>query len=65
MKLVCTWNLTPGSGSSPERITVRFEPRGTSTEVIVVHEEIASAPAREGHARGWEECLDGLEALGA
>lgn len=46
-----------------ERVTVRFEPRDDATEVIVVHERIASPGAREGHEHGWIGCLDGLDAF--
>jgi hypothetical protein len=43
-------------------VTVRFEPRGETTEVVVVHEDIPSEPVRESHEAGWSGCLDGLEA---
>lgn len=46
-----------------ERVTVRFEPRDNATEVIVVHERIASPAACEIHEQGWNGCLDGLEEL--
>jgi uncharacterized protein YndB with AHSA1/START domain len=59
-RLVYTWRLD--SQTEPERVTVRLEPRGESTEVIVVHERISDDAARRGHAEGWEGCLTGLEA---
>jgi uncharacterized protein YndB with AHSA1/START domain len=59
-RLVYTWRLD--SQPDPERVTVRFEPRGNSTEVIVVHERISDDAARRGHGEGWEGCLNGLEA---
>jgi uncharacterized protein YndB with AHSA1/START domain len=59
-KLVFSWHLEPGSGAA-ERVTVRFEPRDGATEVIIVHEQIASPESRETHAMGWQECLEGLE----
>jgi hypothetical protein len=40
---------------------VRFQPRGSATEVIVVHEQIANETFRESHELGWIGCLDGLE----
>jgi hypothetical protein len=40
---------------------VTFTPRGDSTEVVVVHEDIPAEPVRESHERGWQGCLDGLE----
>ncbi len=58
-KLVYTWKVEPAN-SDPERVTVRFEPHELGTEVIVVHERIASEPARDQHQGGWEGCLDGL-----
>jgi uncharacterized protein YndB with AHSA1/START domain len=58
-KLVFSWRL--GSDSpAPERVTVRFEPRGGATEVIVIHERIASAASRSTHEQGWNGCLEGL-----
>lgn len=63
-RLAYTWQLS-GAGVSPrdvvERVTVTFTPRGTGTEVVVVHERIADASTRAGHERGWNECLDALE----
>jgi Activator of Hsp90 ATPase homolog 1-like protein len=41
-------------------VTVRFEPRGEFTEVIVTHEQIAGDAVRRGHELGWEGCLEGL-----
>jgi uncharacterized protein YndB with AHSA1/START domain len=67
--LVYSWALSPGEiapgGTMPpvqavERVTVRFQPRGETTEVVVVHERIADEPARVSHERGWFGCLDGL-----
>ena len=58
--LVYTWRLEPGVAGD-ERVTVRFEPRGDSTEVVICHEWIANATARDQHEAGWNGCLDGLE----
>jgi uncharacterized protein YndB with AHSA1/START domain len=57
-ELVFTWRIEPGGAA--EQVTVRFEPRGSETEVVVVHERIASAEARDEHGQGWEGCLAGL-----
>ena len=60
-KLVYTWRIDDG-GDEPSLVTVRFEARaGASTEVIVVHERIASMPVRESHEQGWVGCLEGLD----
>lgn len=58
-ELVYTWRLE-GVGDQDERVTVRFSGRGESTEVVITHERIATPQMREGHAQGWEGCLDGL-----
>jgi uncharacterized protein YndB with AHSA1/START domain len=60
-RLVFTWRLEPGNALA-EQVTVRFEPRGSSTEVIIVHERIANEHARAEHEQGWEGCLTGLAA---
>jgi uncharacterized protein YndB with AHSA1/START domain len=59
-RLVYTWGLEPHA-SAPERVTVRFEPRGDLTEVIVLHERISDEAVRDRHEKGWEGCLDGLQ----
>ena len=70
--LVYSWELAAGAiapgGAAPpkqavERVTVRFEPRGDVTDVIVQHERVADEAARADHERGWIGCLDGLEEL--
>jgi uncharacterized protein YndB with AHSA1/START domain len=62
-KLVYTWRV--GDAADAERVTVRFEPRGASTEIVVTHERIATEDARAGHEGGWNGCLDGLARLAA
>jgi uncharacterized protein YndB with AHSA1/START domain len=57
--LVFSWRLEPGPGLD-ERVTVRFEPRGDATEIVIVHERIASEETRASHEAGWRGCLDGL-----
>jgi len=41
-------------------VTVRFEPRGSATEVIVLHERIADEATSADHEHGWNGCLDNL-----
>jgi len=65
-RLVYSWSIDAGSPqpSQPERVTVRFDEidRGT-TDVVIVHERIATDELRRGHEIGWHGCLDGLEAF--
>lgn len=59
-RLIYTWQIEGAAGAA-ERVTVRFEPRGAVTDVVVRHERIADPAAREQHLAGWIGCLDGLE----
>ena len=59
LELVYSWRLE-GSKGVTERVTVRFEGSGNTTEVVVLHECIADAPSRGRHEKGWDGCLDGL-----
>ena len=40
---------------------IRFEERGETTEVIVLHDHIPSEAVKVSHEGGWTGCLDGLE----
>jgi uncharacterized protein YndB with AHSA1/START domain len=57
--LVYSWRLEPGEGGN-ERVTVRFDPHGDMTEVVVLHEQIPDTATRDQHEMGWNGCLDGL-----
>lgn len=55
------------SGTDPQfdpdaaqRVTVRFLPKGTKTEIVVEHSHIPDAQTRSNHNFGWLGCLDGL-----
>ncbi|MEO7095405.1 MAG: SRPBCC family protein, partial [Polyangiales bacterium] len=61
-RLVYSWRIDQET-TAGSRVTVRFEPRGTGTEVIVVHERIDSEATRADHEKGWLGCLDGLAAM--
>lgn len=58
-KLVYTWRVGSEEGAS-ERVTVTFEARGPTTEVIVTHERIPTDALRALHLQGWLGCLEGL-----
>jgi uncharacterized protein YndB with AHSA1/START domain len=58
-RLAYTWSLE-GIAGPAERVTVRFEPLGGVTEVVVTHERIADEATRDQHERGWIGCLHGL-----
>ncbi len=58
-KLVYTWHA--GQSAESSVVTVRFEERGDTTEVIVLHDRIPSEAVKVSHEGGWAGCLDGLE----
>jgi uncharacterized protein YndB with AHSA1/START domain len=58
-----TYGWVVDGKQASERVTVRFEPRGNATEVVVVHERIADPIARDQHEQGWDGCLFGLARL--
>jgi uncharacterized protein YndB with AHSA1/START domain len=58
-ELVYTWRVD-AQNTGAELVTVRFEPRDASTEIVVTHERIGHEAARAGHETGWIGCLDGL-----
>jgi uncharacterized protein YndB with AHSA1/START domain len=59
-RLVYTWHMGQGAEES-SLVTVHFQSRGEATDVVVVHESVPSAAARDSHEKGWNGCLDGLE----
>jgi glutathione S-transferase len=62
-KLVYTWRLgNPPDGREQSQVTVRFEPRSSGTEVIVIHERMATPELRDHTVLGWQGCLEKLDA---
>ena len=57
--LTYTWSIEPDN-ERPERVSVSFEARGDSTEVVIVHSRIFDAVAQKRHEAGWLGCLEGL-----
>jgi len=58
-KLVYTWRMDNDENEA-SLVTVRFEPHGDQTEVVIVHAQIPSHAARVSHEAGWTGCLHGL-----
>ena len=60
-RLVYSWQIEGSAATADsEIVTVRFDAHGDTTEVIVVHERIASEKTVRDHEAGWEGCLDAL-----
>lgn len=62
-ELIYTWLVGGGIHGPASRVHVRFESKGTDTEVIIQHDRIDGEATRDNHQAGWLGCLDGLEAL--
>src|SRR5262249_54865386 len=62
-RLVFTWAWEEMPNRGLSRVTVSFEPKRAGTRVVLVHEQLPDAEAREAHAHGWNGCLDKLVRL--
>jgi uncharacterized protein YndB with AHSA1/START domain len=59
-RIVFTWNSTY-AGDHGSLVTVEFNARGRSTEIVITHERLPSAEMVEAHAGGWNGILDRIE----
>lgn len=58
-RLVFTWGWE-GDPSPETLVTVELRPVGQETELVLVHERLASEESRDKHLQGWIGCLDKL-----
>jgi uncharacterized protein YndB with AHSA1/START domain len=56
-ELAFTWCV---DGGVFERVSVRLAAVRDETDVVIVHQKIATDAARKSHERGWDGCLAGL-----
>lgn len=61
-KLAFTWGWEEGDGEPETLVTVELLERDGGTEVVLTHEGFAGAEERDDHRKGWEGCLEQLEA---
>jgi uncharacterized protein YndB with AHSA1/START domain len=61
-RLVYTWGWEDSSVKDSV-VTVEFQDRGKSTEVILRHERLPDADSRARHTEGWTECMEKFVAL--
>lgn len=67
-KLMFTWAWEEeiscaGTGPEAQRetlVTVEFHDRGGTTELVLTHEYLPDAAARDKHGEGWTGCLNRL-----
>ena len=64
VRLVFTWNweVGPPFGSNT-LVTVEFREAEGGTELVLIHERFDSEQARDEHTKGWNGCLEKLEAI--
>jgi len=62
-RLVFSWSWAEMPERNLGRVTVSLEPKGTGTRVVLVHEQLPDADARQKHGQGWNGCLDRLARL--
>jgi uncharacterized protein YndB with AHSA1/START domain len=60
-KLVFTWCWITLPPERQSQVTVTLKPLGAETVLILTHEQLFDAAAREGHLYGWGGALDKLE----
>jgi uncharacterized protein YndB with AHSA1/START domain len=54
-----TW-ISDGTDQQPTVVTIEFLERGTGTELVLTHQQLA-AKAIEGHRGGWTDAIRSLE----
>ncbi|HEV3229498.1 MAG TPA: SRPBCC domain-containing protein [Solirubrobacteraceae bacterium] len=60
-KLVYTWLWETDPEPNESVVTVEFHDRGGATDVVLVHEGLASEQSREAHEHGWVGVLENLK----
>jgi uncharacterized protein YndB with AHSA1/START domain len=63
-KLVFTWQWESGDGPKEGEtvVTLEFKEHDGATELVLTHEQFATAESRDGHEQGWASALNKLEA---
>jgi len=62
-RLVFTWRWEKSdmaAGFDDTVVTLELHERGRSTELVLIHEKLASVEEREKHDHGWKGCLEQL-----
>jgi uncharacterized protein YndB with AHSA1/START domain len=62
-RLVYTWTWETDPIVTDSIVTVEFNERGGSTEVVLRHEKLPTVEKRDGHNAGWVVCLEQLETV--
>jgi uncharacterized protein YndB with AHSA1/START domain len=63
-RLVYTWSVEgPGSNHEESVVTVEFLDKGTSTDVVLRHDRLATKESRQNTSDAWLTVLEGLASL--
>jgi uncharacterized protein YndB with AHSA1/START domain len=60
-RLVYTWRWEDKPSAGESTVTVEFNERGRSTEVVLRHEGLPNEKEIADHEHGWNGCLEKLE----
>ena len=60
-RLVFTWKWDDKPSAGESTVTVEFNERGRSTEVVLRHEGLPNEKEVAEHTHGWNGCLEKLE----
>jgi uncharacterized protein YndB with AHSA1/START domain len=60
-RLVYTWRWEDKPSAGESMVTVEFNDRGRSTEVVLRHEGLPNEKEIAEHEQGWNGCLEKLE----
>lgn len=60
-RLVYSWRWEDKPSAGESTVTVEFNDRGRSTEVVLRHEGLPNEKEIADHQHGWEGCLEKLE----
>jgi uncharacterized protein YndB with AHSA1/START domain len=61
-RLVYTWRWEDKPSAGDSVVTIEFNDRGRSTEVVLRHEGLPNEKEIADHEQGWNGCLDKLAA---
>ena len=62
LSMTWTWEEDRPEDETETLLTLEFFDRGGKTELVLTHENLASAESRENHEEGWNAILDSLPA---
>jgi uncharacterized protein YndB with AHSA1/START domain len=60
-RLVYTWRWEDKPSAGESTVTVEFNERGNSTEIVLRHEGLPNEKEIADHQHGWNGCLEKLE----